>query len=264
MRRTMERQDGAAVVLIAIVLVALMAGVMLAVDVGGLLLRRREMVNGADSAAHAAAVTYLRNGGDVGIQAAVDGNFEANAPGAVDNSPGGYSCAYQYVGTHSLAEGTVRVTCTSNQPLYFAPVLGFGPHREVRTTADASWDATASSGNGTITLECGLSTSDPCGPGNKVPFCHNHGSSGYNMPNSSTSATGPHGHGGPNHQNGYDVIPPYWFQQNPNKPVVRYDGNNWPIITQMPPGFEALIGTSAEAFIAGGCAGPESHVWISN
>ena len=50
-----SREDGAVAVITAIVLVVLMAAVALTVDVGGLLLRRRAMVNGADAAALAAA-----------------------------------------------------------------------------------------------------------------------------------------------------------------------------------------------------------------
>ena len=51
-----ERDErGVVAVLTAICLLVVMAGVALTVDIGGLLLRRRAMVNGADAAALAAA-----------------------------------------------------------------------------------------------------------------------------------------------------------------------------------------------------------------
>jgi hypothetical protein len=104
---------------------------------------------------------------------------------------------------------------------------------------------------------------DPFGPGDKVDFCHYDGSdreggggSGkYNSPNASATATGPAGHIG----HAFDVIPSYFFQQNQNSPVEFFAGVNWPTLTNLPSSpvdFTPLIGSSASAFIAGGCGEP--------
>lgn len=104
---------------------------------------------------------------------------------------------------------------------------------------------------------------DPFGPGDKVTFCHYDGSdqeggggSGkYNMPNASTTATGPAGHIG----HAFDVIPAYWFKQNQNSQATFYGGVNWPTLTNLPSSpidFTPLLGSSAATFIAGGCAAP--------
>ena len=106
-------------------------------------------------------------------------------------------------------------------------------------------------------------------PQNKVPFCHYDGSdigggSGkYNEPDASTTGTGPAGH----IDHGFDVIPSYWFQQNPDQPPVEYPGVNWPVLENLPDSpvdYTWMIGMSSESFIAAGCAGEGPHVWLSN
>ena len=51
-------------IMVALMLVVMMAAVALAVDAGGLYLRRRELVNGADAAALSAARTCARGTGN--------------------------------------------------------------------------------------------------------------------------------------------------------------------------------------------------------
>ena len=53
-------EEGAVAVFVALLIVVLMTMVALTVDVGGMMLRRREMVNGSDASALAAALTYIR------------------------------------------------------------------------------------------------------------------------------------------------------------------------------------------------------------
>ena len=59
-----RREEGAVAVIMAIMLVVFVAAVALAVDVGGLMLHRRGLVNGSDSAALSAARTCARGGFD--------------------------------------------------------------------------------------------------------------------------------------------------------------------------------------------------------
>jgi Flp pilus assembly protein TadG len=126
--------------MVALMLVVLMAAVALAVDVGGLYLRRRELVNGADSAALAAARACLRGGLDVyGLTPEEAADAQAQANGAITASEvAGKDITYipaQCGGKY----GHVSVQYTSQQALHFAPVLGFNNSSPVTTTATASW-----------------------------------------------------------------------------------------------------------------------------
>jgi hypothetical protein len=112
----------------------------------------------------------------------------------------------------------------------------------------------ASAGTGT--------ENDPFGPGDKVDFCHYDGSdtgggSGkYNMPNASTTATGPAGH---QEQHEFDVIPSYWFAQHVDDDPVFFPGRNWPTLNHLPTSpidFSPLLGSPAGTFIATGCGEP--------
>ncbi len=139
-----RREEGAVAIMIALLLVVFMAAVALTVDVGGLYLRRRALVNGSDSAALSAARTCARGvGKDTRFdspEAAADFEVQANAPITTDEvaptnvtypPPGGCSVPTQY--------GHVTVQYTSQQALYFAPVIGFQHESPVSATATASW-----------------------------------------------------------------------------------------------------------------------------
>jgi Flp pilus assembly protein TadG len=137
-------EEGAVAIIVALLLVVLMAAVALTVDVGGLYLRRRALVNGADAGALAAARTCARGVGHdprfASAEEAADFEVQANAPITTDEvaptnltfpPPGGCAAPSQY--------GHTTVQYTSEQALYFAPVLGFGHTSPVTTTATASW-----------------------------------------------------------------------------------------------------------------------------
>lgn len=141
-RAPYRRQDGAVAVMVALMLVVLMAAVALAVDVGGLYLRRRELVNGADAAALAAARSCARGIGKdlpfLNPEDAADAQIPINAPGvsAQEILPQNITympdpCGGKY--------GRVSVKYTSQQELHFAPVLGFNNSSPVTTAATASW-----------------------------------------------------------------------------------------------------------------------------
>jgi Flp pilus assembly protein TadG len=140
-------EEGAVAIIVAIMLVVLMAAVALTVDVGGLYLRRRALVNGSDAAALSAARTCARGAGNDArfdtIEEAADYQAHMTAPEMTDTEvngpipnvtfppPGGCAMPSQY--------GHTTVRYTSDQSLYFAPVLGFNNSSPVTTTATASW-----------------------------------------------------------------------------------------------------------------------------
>ena len=132
----MKREEGVVAVVVALCLVVLMGGVALTLDVGALLYHRREMVNGADAAALAAAMECARGKGIGVATAAANDQFEGNSP----SSQNGYTLNTIVASpTCGGTAGHVTVRYTSQQPLYFAPVLGMSDHRDVTTEATASW-----------------------------------------------------------------------------------------------------------------------------
>ena len=127
-------ERGVVAVLTAICLLVVMAGVALTVDIGGLLLRRRAMVNGADAAALAAAQACATPTGDA--QAIAFDYAAKNVPGAslTQTTFSDHRC-------HVSATGYVTVGYTGEQSLFFAPALGFDHTSPVSGEATASWGA---------------------------------------------------------------------------------------------------------------------------
>ena len=134
-----RREDGAVAVIVALMLVVFVAMVAVAVDTGGLYLRRRELVNGSDAAAMSAGRTCARGGADdrfAAPEAAADyqvrengriTGFEVDGTNIVNMT----TCGMQW--------GHVSVEYTSQQDLFFAPALGFESSKPVTTEATASW-----------------------------------------------------------------------------------------------------------------------------
>ena len=133
----MKREEGVVAVVVAICLVVLMAAVALTVDVGGLLYRRREMVNGADAAALAAAMQCAKGKGLGAATTAANQQFEGNSPGS---KAAGYSLN-SIVASPACGgtAGHITVSYSSRQPFFFAPVLGLPDNHTVTTEATASW-----------------------------------------------------------------------------------------------------------------------------
>jgi Flp pilus assembly protein TadG len=138
--RRLREEQGAVAIVVAVCLIVLMAAVALTVDVGGLYLRRRELVNGSDAAALSAARTCARGGVDDRFttpEEAADAGVRRNATITTDEVAGTNItylpaiCGQQW--------GRVSVRYTSQQSLHFAPVLGFGYSSPVTTEATASW-----------------------------------------------------------------------------------------------------------------------------
>jgi hypothetical protein len=134
-----RREDGAVAVLVAIMLIVFVAMVAIAVDAGGLYLRRRELVNGSDSAALSAGRTCARGGIDDRFVTPEDAaDFHVRQNGQITglevaelNITEMTSCGLQW--------GHVSVEYTSEQSLFFAPALGFETAKPVTTAATASW-----------------------------------------------------------------------------------------------------------------------------
>ena len=134
-----DGERGATVVIIALALVAMFGMVVLVVDVGGLLWKRRELVNGSDAAALSAASTCA-------LPLTVDPKTAEQAADALAGEnvtgldPTIATNATTTAGTcHTTKSGGVKVVYSQNQHLFFAPVLGFPNQNNVTTKAYAVW-----------------------------------------------------------------------------------------------------------------------------
>jgi hypothetical protein len=127
--------------------------IVLAVDVGGLLLRRRAMVNGSDAAALAAAKSCALTT-DTQIPEFQADLFAADNVVGLTSGQGGIDPA-RTVNCDTLSQGHVTVEYTTPQNLVWAGVLGFGPTSNVTTDATAEWGPTAAGNPGPIVLNIG-------------------------------------------------------------------------------------------------------------
>jgi hypothetical protein len=135
----LRQERGATVVIVALVLVAMFGMMVLVVDVGGLLWKRRELVNGSDAAALSAASTCA-------LPTSVDPKTAEQAadPLAAQNvtglDPTTTTNATVLPSTcHTAKSGGVKVQYSQQQHLFFAPVLGFANQNGVTTKAYAIW-----------------------------------------------------------------------------------------------------------------------------
>ncbi len=141
-RRTQAGDEhGVTLVIVALILVALMGMLVLVVDVGGLLWKRRELVNASDAAALSAAHTCA-------LTSSVDGKTAqqaADTTAATNITGTGLTGIVSDSGTcHTGASGWVKVRYSQQQHLFFAPVLGFSNSNGVTTKATAIWGPTGS------------------------------------------------------------------------------------------------------------------------
>jgi Flp pilus assembly protein TadG len=135
-----REERGATVVIVALVLIAMFGMMVLVVDVGGLLWKRRELVNGSDAAALSAASTCS-------LPTSVDPKSPEDAadPLAARNVTGLDPTTTPNNATvlpntcHSAKSGWVKVQYSQQQHLFFAPVLGFSNQNGVTTKAYAIW-----------------------------------------------------------------------------------------------------------------------------
>jgi Flp pilus assembly protein TadG len=130
-----DEEEGATLAIVAVALIALMGMVVLVVDVGGLVSRRRELVNANDSAALAAAKAFAlnENGADCGVNEGPAEDFATTLAAQNVDAPN------LTLFDPNCADQTVTVEYDRQQDLFFAPVLGFGDTTTVSATATARW-----------------------------------------------------------------------------------------------------------------------------
>jgi Flp pilus assembly protein TadG len=135
------REDGAVLVIVVLMIVGLFGMVTLAVDVGALLVKRRQLVTAADAAVLAAA--------DAALLAAAQSCAHKEDQTAADGMAAGYATFNAggtvtvdpptYVPGCSHPAGKVTVVVRDRQGTFFAPVLGFADSMPVTARATAIW-----------------------------------------------------------------------------------------------------------------------------
>ena len=132
-----DDESGAVVVIVALLLTALLGMAALTVDLGGMLMKRRKMVNAADAGALAAAGWCAQWAGALANSSSAQGAADAVAQ---DNVSDATSAGMSFTGScPGSPSGKVTVNYTSDQELYFAPAAGLGNSRPVDATASAEW-----------------------------------------------------------------------------------------------------------------------------
>src|SRR5436190_1568142 len=134
-----ENERGAVVVIVALSLIAIVGMVVLTVDVGGLLYRRRQMVSASDAAALAAAESCA-------LGSVKAGDPEANADTFAQDNVQAVTIAGGIVTgeTANCTPGTparsghVTVQYQTTQDLWFAGIFGRSQN-DVVTKATAEW-----------------------------------------------------------------------------------------------------------------------------
>jgi Flp pilus assembly protein TadG len=143
-------ESGAVVVIVVLSLIAIFAMLVLTVDVGGLLLARRAMVNASDSAALAAAQSCASAEDTLDPESVADTYAADNVDGVIT----GTTNITEIVGCDD-GNGHVSVEYLTQQNLFFAGVLGFGSTGDVSTVATAAWGPAAGGYAVPIVLESG-------------------------------------------------------------------------------------------------------------
>ncbi len=139
-RRLANRNDegGAVAVIVALCMIAIFAMVVLTVDVGGLLLERRSMVNAADAGALAAAKSCARTDDSPAEDPEEQADIYAK-DNVTDLPADGIDNITEIVGCDS-GSGHVSVSYSEQHDLFFAAVLpGQRDTGTITTTATASW-----------------------------------------------------------------------------------------------------------------------------
>ncbi|MGH2694981.1 MAG: pilus assembly protein TadG-related protein, partial [Actinomycetota bacterium] len=125
-------ESGASLALVGLTMFALLGMAMLAIDVGGIVVARRQMVRAADAAALAAAQSCATNKSDE-AEAKADEFAVANHNAA----DGGIVDVEGVCG--ASGSGSVTVRYVAPQELFFAPALGFDRDTDVPGRATALW-----------------------------------------------------------------------------------------------------------------------------
>jgi len=135
-RRIVRDEQGIVLPIVALSLIAIMGMLVLVVDVGGLLWARREMVNGSDAAALAAAQSCAKSNEPIEDAEATADEFAGR------NAADVRTAEVNIIDQDNCYEGTtgfVTVRYGKDQPLFFGPVLGSGTSGNVTIEATAHW-----------------------------------------------------------------------------------------------------------------------------
>jgi Flp pilus assembly protein TadG len=160
MPRHLNDDRGATAVIIALCLIVIFAMLMLTVDVGGLLYKRRELVNGADAAALAAAQSCAITTDSDNPEVIADQYAADNVKDLAGAGIAGITNITEAPGCDSRNTGHVTVSYSMSQDLYFAEVLGFSQNSPVRAEATAAWGPLAGGNAVPVVLESGHLQSD--------------------------------------------------------------------------------------------------------
>jgi Flp pilus assembly protein TadG len=142
--RLRDEEHGATVAIVAISLICLIGMLVLTFDLGHGVALKRNMVNGADAAALAAARECGLAHGDVkakqaAAQLLTDNNGTAKVT-SFEINPGPAQCAGAPNPNPDDDPNTVTVTASVPQEYFFAPIFGFNDGTVV-ATATATWEA---------------------------------------------------------------------------------------------------------------------------
>ena len=146
-----DEEQGAVAVIVVLCMIAIFAMVVLTVDVGGLLLERRSMVNAADAGALAAAQSCARTDDTEDPEVQSDTYAKENV---TDLPADGIDNITEIVGCDT-SSGHVTVQYSEQHRLFFAAVLGQDNEGTITTTATASWGALAGGFAIPIVLDAG-------------------------------------------------------------------------------------------------------------
>jgi len=147
-------EQGATMVIVVLSLIAMIGMIVLTVDVGQLLFRRRAMVNGADAAALAAAQSCAGTIDSDNPEIVADTFAIDNVSGLIAGN-GGIVPAMSQGCDDGDAFGHVTVEYFYQQQLFFAGVLGVNGDATVRTRATAGWGPPGAIGPVPIVLHIG-------------------------------------------------------------------------------------------------------------
>jgi hypothetical protein len=154
--RIHREEDGVTLVIVVLCLVAIIGMLVLVVDVGGLLFKRRSMVNGADAAALAAAKTCASQTDTSNAESQADAYAATNVSG-LGAGDGGIVTSPN---CDSGQSGYVTVRYTSPQKLFFSGIFG-ASSGNVTTEATAAWGPLGGGSNVPIVIEEGT-LQGPC------------------------------------------------------------------------------------------------------
>ncbi|HZD18740.1 MAG TPA: pilus assembly protein TadG-related protein, partial [Actinomycetota bacterium] len=169
-----RREDGAAILIVVLAIVAIFGMVVLTVDVGGLMWKRRMMVRASDAAALAAAQSCaLTDAGEVALAPSRADQYATSNVSDATRLPGadGYQVGPSGAECGTASSGWVGVGYESPFAFIFAPILGAPQQRTVSAQAVALWGPAG--GAGSIPLEIPLSAFQgtiPCVEGDSCNF----------------------------------------------------------------------------------------------